>query len=289
MKVAVTGGNGQIGRHVVTELQKAHEVTVLDIVGEKSPLQPFGPVDVMDLDRVSEALAGHDAVAHLGGIDAATVVEEEKYFSVNTLGTWNVVHAGYEAGIRTFALCSSDGVYGETLYVPVDEDHPKSGNDSYDLSKRAVEIIGQGFAERDGVSVSVIRPSHVAFDHVAERMVLFHQGLPEPESDEYVDPLPEDGWYVAPEDVATCFRAAIERAAPGYDVFNAGADDTFCPEPTRELLKKVLGREIPERNPELYDNNPFASPCDNSKAKRVLGWEPKINWKVLQEKTRNQS
>ena len=290
MKVAVTGGNGQIGRHVVAELQSAHEVTVLDLVGEKSPLQPFGPVDLLDLELVSKALTGHDAVVHLGGIDAATLVPDEKYFHTNTMATWNVMHAGYEAGIRIFSVCSSVGVYGEHMpdYIPVDEDHTHYGEDPYDLSKRATEVIGQGFAERDGVSVSMIRPCHLAFDHVAERMDLVYQGLPEPEAEGFVDPLPGQGWFIAPEDLATMFRAAIELAAPGYDVFNAGADDTFRSEPTRELVKDLFGQALPERDSERFDANPNASAYDSSKAKRVFGWQPKLNWKALQEKTRNQ-
>ena len=290
MKVAVTGGRGQIGRHVVAELQSDHEVTVLDLVGEKSPLQPFGPVDLLDLGRVSEALAGHDAVVHLGGIDAATLVEPETYFHTNTMATWNVMHAGYEAGIRIFSVCSSDGVYGEGApdYIPMDEVYPQRAEDPYDLSKCVTEVIGQGFAEREGVSVTMIRPCNLAFDHVAERMDLFNQGLPEPEAEGYVDPLPEDGWFIAPEDLATLFRATIERAAPGFDVFNAGADDTFFPVPTRELLRNEYGRSVPERDVARYDANPFASTYDSTKAKRELGWAPRFNWKALQEKTRNQ-
>ena len=286
MKVVVTGGNGQIGRHAVAALEPDHEVTVIDKV-EDGPHQPLGAIDLLDLERVRSALEGQDAIIHLGGLDAAVHATPEQFFHTNTMATWNVMHAGYEAGVRIFSLCSTVGVYGLSGrlrlpdQIPVDESQRLRGHDPYKLSKRVTEEIGRAFAQRGGISVSLLRPCHLAFDHVVGPMVLCSQDVPESQAGGLVDPLPEYRWMVAPEDVGSCFRRVIEVAPPGLEIFNVAADDSFSATPTRERVAEICGQPIAERDAERFDANPFASAFDNTKAKRMLGWQPQYNWEQL--------
>ncbi|MBS34860.1 MAG: hypothetical protein CMO26_02920 [Thiotrichales bacterium] len=294
MKVAVTGGNGQLGRHVVDALEPDHIVTVLDLT-DVGTRQPYGPIDLLDLDRVALALAGHDAVIHLGGLDAAIEASDEAFYRTNTLATWNVLQAGVEAGIGVFSLCSSGSAYGFSAegarhppdYIPVDEGHRLRASDAYGLSKRVLEQIGRGFSERKGVHVSVLRPVYVAFDPVLPRLVRCKHAQPEPKTSGWQEPLSLLRWVVAPEDVASCFRLSIEQA-PKFETFNVTADDTFSATPTRELMQAAYGQSIDERDSNRFDSNPFASPLDNSKAKRVLGWQPEANWAMLQQRASQQ-
>ena len=156
-RIAVTGGHGLLGRYVVAALESDYEVTVVDRIDGGSH-QPMGPVDVLELDRLQTAVDGQDAVVHLAALDAAVNASDEEFFRSNTLAAWNVLHAGYEAGIRKFVICSSTSIYGIReqrfpslpLYLPIDEAHPARSNEAYGLSKRVSELIGQGFAERPG-------------------------------------------------------------------------------------------------------------------------------------------
>ena len=65
-RVAVTGGSGRLGRHVVEELARHTNVTILDKTPGDSP-HPFVDLDVLDLAGVFRALQGHDAVIHSTG------------------------------------------------------------------------------------------------------------------------------------------------------------------------------------------------------------------------------
>ena len=287
MKVAVTGGNGQLGRHVVAALEPDYEVTVLDKTGE-GERQPLGPVDLLDLNKVKKALTGHEAVIHLGGLDAAIDATPEQFFHTNTMATWNVMHAGCEIEVQTFSLCSSSSAYGFSRegqraapdYLPIDESHRLRASDAYGLSKRMVEEIGHGFAEREDVSVSILRPCYIAFDHLLARMVRCKLGRPEPETGEWQEPMPTFRWVVDPGDLAGCFRLAIEKA-PSCETFNVSADDTFSLAPTREHVESVFGHAVPEKKPGWFDSNPFTTPLDCSKAKTMLGWKPRSNWEEL--------
>jgi nucleoside-diphosphate-sugar epimerase len=290
-RIAVTGGNGQLGRHVVAALEPDYEVTVIDRT-DGGTHQPHGAVDVLDLDRVSEALRGQDAVTHLAAIDAATDATPRQFFHTNTLAAWNVLQAGYEAGVRRFAMCSSSSAYGVRAegfraaprYLPLDEDHPALATDPYGLSKRACETIGQGFAARPGVSVAVLRPCYVAFEPGVPRMRALHEGRDEPSIDGWRAPLPPLRWFVSPQDAAACFRLAIETDV-GYDVFNVSAAETFGEQPTLMRVEALFG-ELPEiRDPERFAVQPYASPMDCSRARRVLGWTPEHTLASLTEQS----
>ena len=288
MKVAVTGGSGQLGRYVVAELMSAHDVSVLDLADLRHH-QPFGAVDLTDLAQVGHALAGHDAVIHLGGLDAAIEAPEEEFLRINTMAAWNVLHAGYEAGIRIFSLCSSSSAYGFDLgpirhvpdHVPIDEGHRLRADDAYGLSKRLLEEAGRAFSEREGMSVTIIRPCYIASDHVIRRLIQHRHGEPQTAVDGWEEPLPHIPCIVAPEDVARCFRLAIEKA-PAFGIFNAAADDIFAPRPTREVLIELYGRPVPESPQARFDTDPFASPLDTSSARRILEWRPADRWADLE-------
>lgn len=101
-RIAVTGGNGLLGRYVVAALEPDYEVTVIDrSVGDAH--QPHGPIDVLDLGALAGALRGQDAVVHLAAIDAANDATPQAFFHTNVLAAWNVLHCGYEAGARRYA------------------------------------------------------------------------------------------------------------------------------------------------------------------------------------------
>jgi nucleoside-diphosphate-sugar epimerase len=87
--------------------------------------------------------------------------------------------------------------------------------------------------------------------------------------------------YIAPEDAARAFARAAECTHAGIETMLIGADDTFTDEPTLEHLRKTYGAMPRVRRPELYERNSRASVLDNARARRVLGWEPTINWPSL--------
>lgn len=286
-RIAVTGGNGLLGRHVVAALEPDYEVTVIDRA-EGSGRQPHGPVDALDLDALGVALAGQDALIHLAAIDAAIDATPAEFFHTNVLAAWNVMHAGYEAGVRRFALCSSSSAYGLRAegfraapeYLPVDEAHPLRATDPYGLSKRACETIAEGFAAREGVSVAVLRPCYVAFAHTVPRMLEVYEDVEAGEGRAWREPMPPLRWFVAPEDAAACFRLAIE-ADLDYEAFNVSADETFAREPTLERLEFLFGEAPVVTDPARFVDNPHAAPMSNAKAREVLGWRPTMDWRAL--------
>jgi UDP-glucose 4-epimerase len=288
--VLVTGGAGRLGRYVVAELTGHCRVSVLD--RDRRASRPDFPADVLDLDALVRAMRGHDAVVHLAAIDVSVPAPPEVIFDTNVRGTWNVLQAAQQAGVRKALVCSSVAATGidsrqmPPLYLPIDEAHALRPTRDYGLSKQLDESIAHSFARRGEMEVICLRPAWVMFPEIL-RDVLAQLGAPGPAagvvatadtSERLREPLPLLRSYVDPEDLARAFRLALELRGPSYEVMFIAAADTFHPAPTLPYLAEVYGTLPPVRKPEIYDRSPRASAHDISRAREVLGWSPSTTW-----------
>lgn len=275
--VLITGASGRLGEFVLDEFADHGAVSVLDLAPPHRDDVPYRSGDVTDLDTVREAVRGHDAVVHLAAIDLGVPATPERYFGVNVMGTWNVLQAAQEAGVRKVILASSisaNGV-GEMRpdfvphYLPVDEAHPCEPVHPYGVSKKVVEEVAQAFA-RSGMSVICMRPTSVAVPSHLPKMVPRAQD-------------PDYRWlasYVTGADTARAFRLALDHDA-AFDVFFLSADDSATSEPTLERARRLFGR-LPEiRDPGRFERQPRASMVDSRRARECLGWEPTSSWPEL--------
>ena len=216
--VLVTGGAGRLGRYVVAELTGHCRVSVLD----RAAGVDF-PADVLDLDAVARALPGHDAVVHLAAIDVSVPAPPERLFDVNVRGTWNVLQAAHQAGVRRAVVCSSVAATGidspgtAPLYLPIDEAHPLRPTHPYGLSKEVDEAIARSFARRGGMEVIILRPAWVMFPEILRNVLDELAGLLPPAgpvtaadtAERAREPLPLLRSWVDPVDAARAFRLAL--------------------------------------------------------------------------------
>jgi len=100
-------------------------------------------VDVRDLRRVEEVVRGCDVVVHGAAlVDARESFEvPELYMDVNVVGTAVVAKACAKHRVEKIVLLSSAAVYGEPMYVPIDEAHPTNPVNPYGVSKLAAEKV----------------------------------------------------------------------------------------------------------------------------------------------------
>lgn len=281
-RVVVTGGAGGLGRVVVERLAARHAVTVLDIV--ESPALPSGvryvKGNITDYDCVRGVLAGHDTVVHLAAIPNPRTAPAPFTFNTNVQGAWVVMQAAEDAGVRRVAVASSDSVFGLSYnppdwpprYLPVDEEHPCRPTEFYSLSKWVTETIAQSYAARGKLEVLVIRPVHILFPAVYPEIAT--RGA---------DPQNYHFWaYVAPEDAAQAFERTTAIAYPGYNVFAIAAAEGLNTRPTLEMARERWGANMPPvKRPEVYAANPLASIVGIGKARKMLGYEPKVTWREL--------
>ncbi len=300
----ITGGSGLLGRFVVDEMIDRNDVTVLDI---KPPTRKVAylEADILDLDAVTAAVAGQDAVIHLAGIDDGNDFPDEDYFRTNVQGAWNLLHAAETAGVRKMVVASSTAVYGVGRdrmpdYLPIDEEHPQRPTATYSLTKQIIEVQCRSFVERGALAIVCLRPTLIVRPE-REAAMLAQLDLDDPDSEPPEELRSAEGEtpygalsvlrsYVRSEDAARCFRLALDYDGNPFDAFNVGAADGIGRDELLPRLERVYGR-LPEiRNPARFESDPYASVLDSSRARERLGWEPRGDWDSIasEHRTTNQ-
>lgn len=277
MNVLVTGGSGRLGTYVVDRLKSKYKVTSLDTAPPKSADVRHINVDITDLAALREVFKGIDAIIHLAAVPNPRTASPEACFRVNTLGTWSMLQAAEDAGVKRVVVASSDAATGlhynpenwPPQYLPVDEKHPIRPSEVYSLTKEITESICRCFAVRGKLEVIAVRPGHIVFP--PEYPELEARGS---------DVNNYHLWgFVAPEDIAQGLQLAMETKDGSYDCIFIGAADGLNERPTLELFKERFGYEPKVVKPEIYAAMPNAGVFDISHAREKLGYEPKVTRK----------
>ena len=112
MRIAITGGTGFVGGHLARRLAaEGHQVVIISRGADRRdqtirhlPNATFCPVGTGDEDRLADAFAGCDAVAHCAGINRE--ISAQTYERVHVRGTQSVVNAARRAGVKKIVLVS---------------------------------------------------------------------------------------------------------------------------------------------------------------------------------------
>lgn len=292
-RVLVTGASGLMGAYVVAELTGKADIDGFDIVApaESSPISRFVQGNIEDFDSVKEAVRGCDAVVHVAARPNIWSGKGHEIIRTNVTGTWNVLKAAEDEGVKRVIVTSSDSVVGFTVlegsmippeYLPIDNQHPLHPTDAYALSKVLCEQTARAFLERGKLEVTVLRPVYVLYPEF-ECEVVARAADPE----NYRGPAaggrqPAGGgvmWhYIDPRDLARAFRLALEAKEPQFGPFFICGPNTLAPEPTIErLANRMEGRQVTLRTPTVYETSPHAPLYDLDGAKDGLGFEAEFD------------
>ncbi len=269
MKLAVTGGNGGIGRAIVEQaLARGDEVVSIDRTepGEPRPGVRQVQADIADYDAVLAALAGCDAVIHMAAIPFPFRDPDHVVHNNNVVGSYNVMRAAIECRIRRICQASSVNAIGLSYsreghfdYFPIDEEHPNYTEEAYGLSKWICEQQADTFARRyDDLQIASIR-FHWVVENREVAGTLFN--VPDQASARHL-------WgYVLREPAAHACLLAVDDRFKGHEVFYIAAPDSTSEVPSLELAARYFP-DVPIRG-DLSGTRSF---FDSAKAERLLGW-----------------
>ncbi|MBP2414810.1 nucleoside-diphosphate-sugar epimerase [Arthrobacter stackebrandtii] len=282
MRIAVTGGSGKLGRHVVRGLAAdGHQVFNLDRAGERGP--GTVAVDLRNYGQVLDVLLGlddrhngFDALVHLAAIPAPGLAPDAATFENNMLSTYNVFQAARRAGIKKIAYASSETVLGLPFdtappYLPVDEEYPARPESTYSLVKHLEETMARELVRWDpALSICALRFSNV----MDEADYAAFPGYD-------ADPLARKWnlWgYIDGRDGARAVACALATARPGFEAYIIANADTVMSRHSASLAAEVFpGVEVRR---ELGEHETLL--CID-KARRLLGWEPEHSWRTARE------
>lgn len=298
MKVLLTGADGFIGSHLAEELVRdGHEVRAIvlynsfdswgwldTIPTEVSSQIEVVPGDIRDPALMMSAVAGREAVLHLAALIAIpySYSAPDLYVQTNVQGTLNLLNAARAAEVGRFIHTSTSEVYGTARYVPMDEAHPLQGQSPYSATKIGADQLVNSYFTSFGLPTVTIRPFNTYGPRQSARAVIptiISQIAAGKKSIQLgaLDPT-RDFTFVS--DTARGFTAALRSDAGVGQTINLGAGFEVSIADTFAAIAEVMGSdavatEDPRRiRPANSEVERLFS--DNSKAKELLGWSPKL-------------
>ena len=295
-KVLVTGADGFIGSHLTDELvRRGHDVRAFVFYNSfnswgwldysepeiKKSLDVFAG-DIRDPHGVKQAMKGCDMVFHLAALVAIpySYHSPDTYVDTNVKGALNVVQAARELEVSKVIHTSTSEVYGTARFVPITEDHPLQGQSPYSASKIGADQIAISFYHAFNTPVSIIRPFNTYGPRQSARALIptvitqIANGLRKIKLGA-LHPT-RDFNYI--KDTVRGFIAVAESEKSVGEVINIGSNFEISIGETVNLIVEVMEADI-EIETDQVRIRPDKSEveqlwADNSKAKKLTGWEP---------------
>jgi UDP-glucose 4-epimerase len=282
MRIAVTGGCGFIGSHVVDHLVRAgHDVVVLD-VGNRwlNPDAEYLHADLFDEAASQAAMTGADAVFHLAGASDVNDVAADPVRAVrlNVEGTARVLDAARHAGVGRFVLASTVWVYGAAIgRGELTEDAPidlRSPGHVYVATKLAAELLVHSYREMYGQHFTILRYGIPYGPRMREALVVarFVRAARADRPITIAGTGEQQRNYVYVEDLADAHVRALAPAAADQTLALEGG----TPVSVREIADTVcsLVRPVPVRHEPARPADYEGATISARLAKELLDWSP---------------
>jgi len=284
MKILVTGGAGFIGSHVVDALiERGHEVVVLDnlLTGKKENINQkakFIKGDVASFQFSKDEK--FNAIFHLAAQARIQpgIKNPLSYHKSNLTGTLQMLILARDQKAQ-FIFTSSSSIFGADAPLPFDEDTPKNPDSPYALQKLMAEMYCKLFYKLYSTQSVILRYFNVYGERQLEEgpyaavVGIFLKQLKEGKPFTIVGNGEQrrDFTYVKDAVKATILTLGLE----GFHVLNIGSNKNYS--------INQLANLISQKHPKMY-----LPPClgeypatlaDNSRAKKLLGWQPQTSLK----------
>ena len=297
MNIIVTGADGFIGSHL-TEMLVAQGYQV-KALSQYNSFNSWGWLEEIECKDKIEVLTGDirdphyckfiirdvDIVFHLAALIAIpySYVAPDSYVDTNIKATLNICQAAKENGNIRVLHTSTSEVYGTAQYVPIDENHPFEPQSPYSATKIAADAMAMSYYNTFDLPVTVVRPFNTYGPRQSARAIIptiitqIANGVKEIKLGD-VTPT-RDFSYV--EDTCRGFIALAECNETIGQTVNIGSNFEISIEDTLNIVKELMNSDVEF----ILDKNRirptksevFRLLCDNSKIKKLTGFEPQVD------------
>ncbi len=293
MRIAVTGGCGFIGSHVVDRLLAAgHEVLAVDSTDKYlNPDADHARIDILDLPALTSALDGCEVVFHLAAQADVERVAADPVLAVRTNidGTEAVLEAARRNDLSRTVLASTVWVYGAALteaglgdgeqeldeHVPIELDH--SGH-LYVATKLAAEMLVHSYRQLYGRHFTILRYGIPYGPRMRDELVVarFVQAALDGRPITIAGDGRQSRNFVYVEDLADAHVRALSPAAEDQ-TFALEGSTAVSVRDIADTVDRLLG-PVSIEHIEARTADYAGRRISAAQAKRLLGWSPRTNF-----------
>lgn len=294
-RCVVTGGAGFIGSALVRGLlaEGVPEVVVIDnlLTGKEENLAEvrdrieFHCVDIRDYDALLKPLRGAEVVFHLAAIPSVprSILEPVLTHEVNVDGTFQVLRASREAGVRRVVYAGSSSAYGDTETLPKVENMAPRPLSPYAVQKLVGEYYASVFSSCLGLETVTLRyfnvygPRQDPSSPYSGVISVFMKALIERRPPTIFGDGEQSRDFTYVEDVVALTLKAARAPGVCGKVYNAGNGNRYTLNQVWELLQSLEGVRLPPQYGPPRPGDVRHSQADTTAAGRDLGHSPRFS------------
>lgn len=283
MKLLVTGGAGFIGSNLVDELvRQKHQVLIIDNLstGKKEHLNKkvqFFKKDIRNYKSIKPLFKSVDCVFHLAAQPRIqpSIINPAESFDNNVHGTFNVLLAAKENKVKKVVYSASSSAYGDQKKLPLTEDMIPDCKNPYALFKYMGEEMAHLFFNLYGLPIVCLRYFNVYGERQSVEgaystvIGIFLKQKKEGKPLTIVGDGNQRRDFTYVKDVVQANILAMKSKKAIGHLTNIGSGCNYSVNDVAKIIDKnhVF---IPSRPGESR-----VTLADISKAKKLLGWQPK--------------
>jgi UDP-glucose 4-epimerase len=291
----VTGGGGFIGSHIVEELlRRKQTVKIIDnfSTGRRANITSFErdaeviEADLAETPDLARHLRGAEYVIHQAAIPSVpkSIVEPIPSHRSNVNGTFQLLLACRDAGVRRVVYASSSSLYGDSPTLPKHEGMAPNPLSPYGAQKLFGEIYCQVFTKSYGLETASLRyfnvfgPRQDPSSQYSGVLSLFITAVLQGRQPTiYGDGLQSrDFTYV--QNVVEANLLACTAPGVAGEAFNIACGDRITVNSALQVINKITGKDITPVYREPRAGDIKHSQADVRKAENKLGYKPQITF-----------
>lgn len=274
-KILILGGSGFIGNSLISKLEKTYSLKLMIHNSDVKTNSKKFKANILSKSSFIDEIDNDQIIINLLG---QITTNESDFFSSNIVGGLNLLNSCIEKKIKRIILISSINVYGENLDRPSKENDTLFPKTMYGHVKMLTENLYKEFSEIYGINTTVLRFANIygptkktGFLIKLIKSIKNKKIIPECYNDGNQQ---RDFLFI--DDVIDCIENTINYKNDGFEIFNISSGMKYSMNTVISKIEKIANTKLNVKyNSKIPDEKCIWA--DNSKAKKLLGFESKFD------------